>query len=789
MTRARTRRGLLAAVLLGAAVGGWIAGARPASAAITSATPSPTSVLAAPDYATATYGDAWDYANAEDFDSALKSWMVGASNVTSQNGMLSFDMTRMGQLPLVRGFGDITIPWGRDASLNPIPAATYTRLSFRMNAQISQPTSGQVVWMNCGNFVHECHGGQPITINPGWHTYDIALANQYNDLPAAWAGQIHSLVIVPVGANLASGHIDLDWARLYQAGAPVAVDLADSNPGGRVTASWSAAPGADYAATANRAAVFASTTSSSTTRVNFNAPAYPPGTYRFYGTDTDGTSSAPGPPLTIGARVNTSKLLPEVPSGADYASTVRGDAWDFAQTSDVKSSLNAALSFDGQLLHGRNAAPYQNDPWVELPVAPPIDGSRFHRLSMRVHFDGDFRLTDDAGGGMNARVYWGTTNSAEDQVSQDILVYPGWQTITFDMSAPQLHDEGQPGTTRQGWVGRQIKWFRIDPNEDRGERTWAIDWVRLGGTSPFGSFDAAQRVAGGIAVGGWAIDADTVNPIPVHVYVGSSAHGVLASDRRPDVAAVYPAYGQEHGFNTVVPAAPGRHRVCVYGINQGAGANSALGCRDVTVDSQPFGSFDRAARVAGGISVGGWAIDADTAASTTVHVYVDHVGHAIDASGFRPDVGAAFPSYGLAHGFDAVVPAAPGEHNVCTYAINVSYGSHVGLACRTVTVDPMPFGSLDIVSRTSDGIRVAGWAIDPDTAAPIPVHVYVDTAGHNLGDAALPRADVAAAFPSYGTNHGYDTVVPAGAGPRTVCAYGINQGAGGNVKIGCRRIE
>jgi hypothetical protein len=37
-----------------------------------------------------------------------------------------------------------------------------------------------------------------------------------------------------------------------------------------------------------------------------------------------------------------------------------------------------------------------------------------------------------------------------------------------------------------------------------------------------------------------------------------------------------------------------------------------------------------------------------------------------------------------------------------------------------------PIGSVDVVTQTSDGIRVAGWAIDFDTADAVSVRVYVD---------------------------------------------------------------
>ena len=86
-----------------------------------------------------------------------------------------------------------------------------------------------------------------------------------------------------------------------------------------------------------------------------------------------------------------------------------------------------------------------------------------------------------------------------------------------------------------------------------------------------------------------------------------------------------------------------------------------------------------------------------------------------------------------------------------------------------------PFGSLDAVTRTGGTIRVAGWAIDPDTAAPIPVHVYVGSSG-SATTADQSRTDLAAIYPGYGAAHGYVTNVPDPGGAVTVCAYAINVG-------------
>lgn len=72
------------------------------------------------------------------------------------------------------------------------------------------------------------------------------------------------------------------------------------------------------------------------------------------------------------------------------------------------------------------------------------------------------------------------------------------------------------------------------------------------------------------------------------------------------------------------------------------------------------------------MAIAGWALDRDDPArSLNVHVYVD--GAYADgrrASAPRPDVNAALGVPGD-HGFGWTVPATPGPHEVCVYALGV----------------------------------------------------------------------------------------------------------------------
>jgi hypothetical protein len=104
--------------------------------------------------------------------------------------------------------------------------------------------------------------------------------------------------------------------------------------------------------------------------------------------------------------------------------------------------------------------------------------------------------------------------------------------------------------------------------------------------NPFGYLDGVVAGPGRVTASGWAIDPDTVGPGEVHVYVdGRGAAIVTANGSRPDVGAVFPGYGPDHGYTVGVSGlAAGSHTVCTYAINIASGTtNPLLGCRSTVV--------------------------------------------------------------------------------------------------------------------------------------------------------------------------------------------------------------
>jgi hypothetical protein len=200
-----------------------------------------------------------------------------------------------------------------------------------------------------------------------------------------------------------------------------------------------------------------------------------------------------------------------------------------------------------------------------------------------------------------------------------------------------------------------------------------------------GSLDSGSRRPGAIVVRGWAIDPDTTASVPIHAYVDGVGAAIGTADRpRPDVAKALPGYGENHGYEMLVPVT-GDRTVCTFGISTRGKVNPRLGC--VRTSGVPRGSLDGVTRPGGQVRVRGWTFDNDSAGPIQVHVYVDGVGRAVGtANTSRPDVGARFPGFGDNHGFDITFGGVgPGQHRVCVYGISVVASGNALIGCHTVT--------------------------------------------------------------------------------------------------------
>lgn len=314
-----------------------------------------------------------------------------------------------------------------------------------------------------------------------------------------------------------------------------------------------------------------------------------------------------------------------------------------------------------------------------------------------------------------------------------------------------------------------------------------------GGRVPRGSLDSVSVVGRTVAVEGWAWDPDTSAAVSLRVTSGDQVAVVSTGASRPDVASVHPEAGPNRGFSASLRLQPGPREVCVTAANTGLGDDQVLGCRTVSIlapaDTLPIGHLDQVTVSASGVVARGWTLDPDTPAAIGVHIYVDSAVTKATANVARSDIGAIHPLYGPNHGYDLKVAAAAGPHRVCAYAIGDTRDANALLGCADVVVpkptpDTLPLGYLDSVTVAPGMVTASGWTLDPDTADPIGVHVYVDSAV-TKARADQPRSDIARLYPAFGGNHGYSITVTASPGRHEVCAYGIGDRIDGNTKLGC----
>lgn len=306
---------------------------------------------------------------------------------------------------------------------------------------------------------------------------------------------------------------------------------------------------------------------------------------------------------------------------------------------------------------------------------------------------------------------WADDPDTDDPVRVRVYVDDEWAGgVTASRRHPSRPGQvGYEATVTVATGQRRVCVYGIDdrggPNALLGCRN--VQVIGSDGAQPIGWLETIEARPGGYRVTGWGFDPDTEDPVELAVSVDGVVVTVTTADvRRRDVRRVHPDAPLVSGFNFDVTAPAGSHEVCVALVNNGAGPDTRIGCRQVrsgTVGSapappsgtapdpgpaMPIGWLDRVTAEAGRIRVQGWALDPDSDEyPIKVRVYVDGEwagGFTADRS--RPDVAAAY-GRGARHGFDRRIPASPGAHEVCVFAINDNEaGPHEALGCKRVVV-------------------------------------------------------------------------------------------------------
>ena len=205
--------------------------------------------------------------------------------------------------------------------------------------------------------------------------------------------------------------------------------------------------------------------------------------------------------------------------------------------------------------------------------------------------------------------------------------------------------------------------------------------------APFGAFDGLFDVGGAIKAHGWAIDQNLRDGVEVLLYVDQRPVVKVMADRpRPDVAAAYPYYGGNHGFEATIDAQPGRHTVCVLARDQGSGHSKFLAFASIDV-AGPRGAFDGVRVTGNTVEAYGWVLDpfAPDAAGATRLVLDGTEVFRLPTREPRPDVAAAVPGAFANSGFHYRFELPPGPHQICVDFMYAS-GRSARLGCKEVVI-------------------------------------------------------------------------------------------------------
>ncbi|NNC80342.1 MAG: hypothetical protein HKN94_09355 [Acidimicrobiales bacterium] len=425
-------------------------------------------VQEAADYATDSFIDPWDFKAANDLELIDRLRFNGVTNARVEQGRWKGTAAPLGQLILLQTWDNL--PWGRDGQAHPIDADTYNHLSFRMKATNARRAAAAVSWYDCGKIIVSCQGSTGFRIEEGWQTYDIDLRNRTGGTKD-WAGTIQGLILTPTALG---ADIEIDWIRLYEKKSDgVRYRGYDTNPGAKLIWDKDRNPSNNTADNPNWGVI----NENGNDAGYINTDGTPPGRYFIYTHSAAGQSGIRR--LLINKAPRPFIIKPNQVGGKSYDEVVRGDLWDFNQPSDIGLTRNLSWSMSNGELVGTNTSPDYTDAGFRLALNPnvPIDADRFHRVTARVFFEGDWSLSGQPGGGMNARWVWRTTDGLV-RVSEDIVVLPGWNTITLDMTAFSSQKLVE-GNHAQAWAGKQIELIRFDPHEDSGRRRFRVDWIKI----------------------------------------------------------------------------------------------------------------------------------------------------------------------------------------------------------------------------------------------------------------------------------------------------------------------
>ena len=346
-----------------------------------------------------------------------------------------------------------------------------------------------------------------------------------------------------------------------------------------------------------------------------------------------------------------------------------------------------------------------------------------------------------------------------------------------------------------------VKVYACDLTGDNDVQLGEAKTFKVKGSKPLSNLDIIETTETGIRVKGWAYDPDyEAQPVPLRVEVkriNGSAYKTM------NVTANLPYNGNNgnHGFDTTIPI----ENADTYVISIFAGDLTDDGETQVGstatktfIGNSPISYLDAYTAQEKGFRIRGWAYDPDSPTeSIPVRVEVKRTDgttyktETVSANILRSDVNNAKGITGN-HGFDATVsvPKA-GNYTIELYACDLTKNadSQIGSTKTLRIVGSKPVSSLEVCEESNGGIRIKGWAYDPDEPGEkLPIRVvikYANDAEYTTKDMTTDdvREDINNAKGISGC-HGFSTSIPVSAGTYKVSVFAYDLTEDGDVQVG-----
>ena len=143
---------------------------------------------------------------------------------------------------------------------------------------------------------------------------------------------------------------------------------------------------------------------------------------------------------------------------------------------------------------------------------------------------------------------------------------------------------------------------------------------------------------------------------------------------------------------------------------------------------------------------------------------------------------------GSTHTYRVQAYDAAGKVSALSAPVSVTVGSNQSAPLPPGQNPEVPFGEFERATMSNGNLRVTGWALDPDTNAPINVQVYVDGVLRKTAPALTNRPDIGLRY-GQGNNHGFFVQVPVSAKSHNVCVWAVNNNGNTDKRLGCRNTS